>query len=179
MLMVFHLHLELAMSIAQSLLPEFDHEMASTRKYLEITPARAAEWKPHAKSMALGALAVHLVEVPEWAIVTLTQPEFDVAPPGGPPYEPTPFTTVASLVQKFDEVTNRVRQAIERTTDADFMQPWTFKAGGAVIFTMPRIAVYRSFIMNHLVHHRAQFTVYLRLQNVPLIDLYGPTADSA
>lgn len=166
------------MSIAQSLLPEFDHEMASTRKYLEITPDKAAEWKPHTKSMALGALAMHLVEVPEWAIVTLTQPEFDVMPPGGPPYQPTPFTTVASLVKKFDEVTAKVRPAIERTADADFMQPWTFKAGGAVIFTMPRIAVYRSFIMNHLVHHRGQFSVFLRLQNVPLVEAYGPTADS-
>jgi uncharacterized damage-inducible protein DinB len=167
------------MSIAQSLLPEFDHEMAATRRYLELTPAKATDWKPHPKSMALGALAIHLVEVPEWALVTLKQPEFDVAPPGGPGYVPTPFTTVSALLAKFDEVTAQVRPAIESTSDADFMLPWTFKAGGAVIFTMPRIAVYRSFIMNHLVHHRGQFTVYLRLQNVPLIELYGPTADSA
>jgi uncharacterized damage-inducible protein DinB len=166
------------MSIAQSLLPEFDHEMASTRKYLELTPAKAADWKPHAKSMALGALAIHLVEVPDWALVTLTQPEFDVAPPGGPGYTPTPFTTVAALLSQFDEVTAKVRPAIERTPDADFMMPWTFKAGGAVIFTMPRIAVYRGFIMNHLVHHRGQYSVYLRLNGVPLPELYGPTADS-
>ena len=166
------------MSIAQSLLPEFDQEMASTRKYLAITPAKASEWKPHAKSMALGALAVHLVEVPEWAVVTLTQPEFDVAPPGGPPYEPTPFTTVASLLKTFDEAVTKVRPAIERTTDADFQKPWTFKAGGAVIFTMPRIAVYRSCIMNHLIHHRGQFSVYLRLNGVALPEIYGPTADS-
>lgn len=166
------------MSIAQSLLPEFDHEMATTRKYLEITPAKAADWKPHAKSMALGALAVHLVEVPEWAIVTLTQPEFDVAPPGGPGYQPTPFTTTADLVKKFDEVVGKTRPVLEQVTDAAFLEPWSFKAGGAVIFTMPRIAVYRSFIMNHLVHHRGQFSVFLRLQNVPLVEAYGPTADS-
>ncbi|MEO8029764.1 MAG: DinB family protein [Gemmatimonadota bacterium] len=166
------------MSIAQSLLPEFDHETASTRKYLAVTPAAAAGWKPHAKSMGLGALAMHIVEVPDWAVVTLTQPEFDVAPPGGPGYQPTPFTTTEDLLERFDAMVPKVRQALEHTADAAFTEPWTFKAGGAVIFTMPRIAVYRSFIMNHLIHHRGQYSVYLRMNGVALPEMYGPTADS-
>ena len=167
------------MSIADSLLAEFDQEMATTRKHLERTPAQHADWKPHAKSMALGALAAHLAEVPSWIAAILTRTELDLNPPGGPAYASPKFESVPKLLAFFDEQVKAGRAAIAVTVDKDFMVPWSLKSGGAVYFTMPRIVVMRSFVMNHLIHHRGQFTVYLRLKDVPVPQTYGPTADEA
>jgi uncharacterized damage-inducible protein DinB len=165
------------MSIAESLLPEFDQEVATTRKHLERTPAAHADWKPHAKSMSLGGLAVHLAELLTWASMTLKHTEFDLNPPGGKSYTSPKFQSVPALLALFDENVKQARAAIAATSDKDFMVPWSLKSGGQTYFTMPRIAVVRSFVMNHLIHHRGQFSVYLRLKDVPVPQTYGPTAD--
>ena len=165
------------MSIADSLLPEFDHEMAATRRVLERTPVKDAKWKPHAKSYALGTLATHIAMIPSWLPATLEQPELDLNPPGGTGYKEPALESNAGLLALFDENVKQARAALARATDTAFFANWSLKSGGHTIFTMPRVAVVRSFIMNHLIHHRAQFTVYLRLRDVPLPSLYGPTAD--
>ena len=167
------------MSIAQSLLPEFDQEMATTRKHLERTPAAHADWKPHPKSMSLGGLAVHLTEVLYWLQTTLTQTEFDMNPSGGSAYTSPKFQSVPTLLASFDESVKSARAAIAAASDKDFMVPWSLKSGGTTLFTMPRIAVVRTFVMNHLIHHRGQFSVYLRLKDVPVPQTYGPTADES
>jgi uncharacterized damage-inducible protein DinB len=166
------------MSIAASLLPEFDHEMSTTRQLLERTPEAQAAWKPHAKSMSLGELAVHLAVIPMWGVATLTQTELDIDPPGGPAYTPSPFQSTAALLRLFDENVTKARAVLAAASDEAFMVPWTLKDGGAQVFSLPRLAVMRSFVMNHLIHHRGQYTVYLRLHDVPLPSVFGPTADT-
>ncbi len=165
------------MSIAQALVPEFDHEMQTTRTMLERVPEGQKDWKPHEKSMSMGQLAAHIGEVPMWVAPTLTGTELDMNPPGGEPYQSPGFTTVADLLAGFDASVRSAREAITGTSDADFMVNWSLKNGGEVFFTMPRVAVIRSFVMNHLIHHRGQLSVYLRLTGVPVPSTYGPSAD--
>jgi uncharacterized damage-inducible protein DinB len=165
------------MAIKDALLPEFDHEMATTRALLERVPVDA-DWKPHAKSMTLGRLSAHVSEIPGWGTTTLTSTELDFNPPGGSPYVSPTYDTTAALVQAFDDNVAAARSAIAAASDADMMVPWTLKNGGQTVLTMPRVAVLRSFVMNHLIHHRAQLGVYLRLKDVPLPSTYGPSADA-
>ncbi len=165
------------MSIAESLLPEYDNETANTRKLLERIPEQHADWKPHAKSWSLGDLSAHVANVLSWTIVTLELTEFDINPVEGGGHRPPSFTTTNELLATFDENVRKGRKAIEQTSDQEFMVGWSLLNGGATVMTLPRIAVLRSFVMNHLVHHRGQLTVYLRLKDVPLPSLYGPTAD--
>ena len=165
------------MSIADSLLPEFDHEMAATRRLLERTPVKDRDWKPHQKSYALGTLAVHVASIPNWVGSTLEATELDLNPPGGSGYSEPKLESTEGLLKLFDENVKRARAVLAKTSDKDFMVGWSLKSGGQTIFTLPRVAVFRSFIMNHLIHHRGQFTVYLRLRDVPLPQTYGPTAD--
>ena len=166
------------MSIAESLLPEFDHETGTTRTLLERVPGDKADWKPHAKSMSLGTLATHVATIPGWMPITLQQTEFDTNPPGGQGYVPPAFEGTAKMLQTYDEGVKTARAMLAATTDAEMMVSWALKSGGKIIFTMPRVAVLRSFIMNHSVHHRGQLSVYLRLCDVPLPSIYGPTADT-
>jgi len=165
------------MSIAQSLLPEYDHEMATTRKHLERSPFNRWDWKPHEKSMTLGALASHLAELPSWTAGTMLHPEWDMSPKDGPAYAPPSFKSVAELLASFDQQVKEGRAALAAAKDADFMVPWSLKAAGVAFFTMPRIGVIRTWVLNHMIHHRGQFTVYLRLNGVPLPQTYGPSAD--
>lgn len=165
------------MSIADSLLPEFDQEMAATRRVLERTPVKDVTWKPHAKSYALGKLATHIAMIPGWITPTLQQTELDLNPPGGSGYTEPELKSVAGLLALFDENVKQARASLAKASDATLAGNWSLKSGGHTIFTMPRTAVLRGFIMNHLIHHRAQFTVYLRLRDVPLPPIYGPTAD--
>lgn len=167
------------MSIAQSVLPEFDHEMAATRTILSRVPESRASWKPHPKSMALGDLATHLANIPMWVSMTLKETELDINPPGGGGYVPPKFEGQEALLAAFDGNVGGARAAIANSSDADFMVPWSLKNGGQTVFTMPRAAVLRTFVLNHLIHHRGQLTVYLRLNDVPLPNLYGPTADES
>jgi uncharacterized damage-inducible protein DinB len=161
------------MAIADMLLPEFDHEMATTRTLLERVPDGRFDWKPHAKSYSLGQLAQHVATLPWWGHVTLEQSEFDVA--GNP--QGDPVATRDAVLALFDRHKAATRQALSGKTDAELMAPWALKNGAATIFSMPKVTVWRSFVMNHLVHHRGQLSVYLRMQDVPLPAMYGPSAD--
>ena len=162
------------MAINEMLLAEYDQEIATTRRLLERVPAKDAAWKPHAKSAALGDLAVHVATIPGWIAPTLRLAELDlstVPPPG-------PFATVEALLAVFDASAAEGRAAIAQASDADFAAPWSLRSGGQTYFTLPRAAVLRSFVLSHLIHHRAQLGVYLRLRDVPLPSSYGPTADT-
>ena len=166
------------MPIAQALLPEFDHEMGNTRKLLEVVPAADAGWKPHPKSSPLGELAAHIATIPLWAKVVMEEPELDLGVPANAAIAQTPFTTVPELLQRFDRHVRDARAALGSTADGPMGATWTLKNRGTVIFSIPRAAVLRGFIMSHLIHHRGQLSVYLRLRDVPLPSLYGPTADT-
>jgi uncharacterized damage-inducible protein DinB len=167
------------MSIAQSLLPEFDQEMGNTRKVLERVPAEKWNWKPHEKSGTLGWLASHIGTIPDWYTTTLKTESLDYAPKDGPGYTPPKIENTQQLLATFDKQSAEARAALCKASDADFAVNWTLLAGGQEIFTMPRGACIRSMVMNHLIHHRAQLTVYLRLLNVPVPGLYGPSADES
>jgi uncharacterized damage-inducible protein DinB len=167
------------MGLSEALLPEFDNEMANTRKTLERVPLDKSDWKPHEKSMAMGGLATHLGNIPTWAVFTLDQDSLDLAPGG----EPLPQTELAKsqqeLLATFDENVTKARAAIAGASDAEFFKPWTLLSNGNTILTMPKVAVLRSFVMNHLIHHRAQLGVYLRLNDIPVPSIYGPSADES
>ncbi|MFL5578160.1 MAG: DinB family protein [Gemmatimonadaceae bacterium] len=166
------------MTIAHSLLPEFDQEMATTRTLLERVPEDRASWKPHAKSKSLGELAAHVANLPSMAPRTIFQTEVDMSPPGGPASSPPRFTSTAALLATFDEHVRQARTAIAGAADHELQVPWSLKNGGHTIFTLPRAAVLRSMLLNHIIHHRGQLSVYLRLVDVPLPPIYGPTADT-
>jgi uncharacterized damage-inducible protein DinB len=162
------------MAIKDALLPEFDHEMATTRRVLERVPEDRKDWKPHAKSMSLAELAGHLAEIPSYGMATLAADEFDI---GAGKYTPAVFQSREETLRKFDDLVRQTRAAIEATDDATFARPWTFRNGAQVMFTAPKVGTLRTFFMNHLIHHRGQLTVYLRMLDVPLPSVYGPTAD--
>jgi uncharacterized damage-inducible protein DinB len=166
------------MAIAESMLPEFDHETATTRTLLERVPDGKAAWKPHAKSMSLGELAIHIATIPQWTPTTLKRTEFDSNPPGGSSFTMPVFESSAKMLSTYDESVKAARALLASTSDGDFMVSWTFKNGGHTIFSMPRAGVFRSFVLNHAVHHRGQLSVYLRLLDIPLPNIYGPTADT-
>jgi len=165
-------------AIAESILPEFDHQTATTRALLERVPEGKAEWKPHAKSMSLGQLAMHIANLPQWASITLERTEFDTNPPGGSRVTSPAYESGPNLLRSYDANVSAARALLVRTTDAEFMVPWTLKNGGKSMFSMPRVAVLRSFVLNHAVHHRGQLSVYLRLLDVAIPNIYGPTADT-
>jgi uncharacterized damage-inducible protein DinB len=165
------------MPIIDLLLPEFDQEMANTRKMLERVPSDKLGWKPHPKSFDLGGLACHIATMVGWTPDTLAKDSFDVSPPGAPPYQPPKANTTEELLSLFDKSVTGARAALAGATDERFMQPWSLLAGGRTIFTMPRIVCIRGFVMNHTIHHRAQLSVYLRLLDVPVPGMYGPSAD--
>lgn len=167
------------MPISQALLPEFDHEMANTRKALERVPEDKFGWKPHEKSMTLGRLATHVAELAGWVPTTLERESLDLAPPGAPAYQPQTAGSRAELLESFDKNVAAARAVIGGAADAQWMVPWTLLVGGKTMFSMPRIAVLRGMVMNHMIHHRGQLAVYLRLNDVPVPALYGPSADEA
>jgi uncharacterized damage-inducible protein DinB len=164
------------MALKDAILPEFDHEMASTRRLLERVPEDRPDWKPHAKSMPLGRLAAHVAEIPGYGLMTLETDELDFA---SGKYVPARFESRAQLLELFDDRVRRTRAAIAATDDETLRRPWTLRNGGQVIFTAPKVGTLRTFFMNHLIHHRGQLTVYLRLLDVPLPGTYGPSADEA
>jgi len=165
------------MKISESMLPEFDQEMASTRKVLERVPLQNPNWKPHPKSSSVSALAAHIANMPDWAGLTLETDSFDYAPPGAPPYETPKFSSKEQLLAAFDKSVAGARAALAAADDSKMLAPWTLMAGGKTMMTMPKVAVIRSFVMNHTIHHRAQLGVYLRLNDIPVPSVYGPTAD--
>ncbi len=167
------------MAIAEVLLPEFDQEAAGVRRTLERVPADKFEWRPHEKSGTMIWLAGHLANLPQWAVLTMADDELDLAPGGeSMPLPPTPVS-VDDLVATFDRHAAAARAALAAASDADFMKPWSLLNNGTVLMTLPKAAVIRSFVMNHLIHHRAQLGVYLRMNDVPVPSIYGPSADEA
>ena len=165
------------MAINQALLPEFDHEMANTRKTLERIPDDKLGWKPHEKSMTLGRLAGHIAELPGWGAITVNQDSIDVAPVGAPPQTGVTAKSRQEALDMFDAKVAEARAAIAGASDEQLMQPWSLLMGGKSVFTMPKVAVLRGFVMNHTIHHRAQLGVYLRLNDIPVPSIYGPSAD--
>jgi uncharacterized damage-inducible protein DinB len=165
------------MSLAESLLPEFDQEMANTRRSLERVPEGKFAWKPHEKSGSMGWLAGHLAEIPTWALMTMRETALDTAPGGVPMQRPPDPTNVKALLETFDKNVAEARSAIAGASDADFMASWSLLNNGKTMMTMPRVAVIRGFILNHTIHHRAQLGVYLRLNDIPVPSIYGPSAD--
>ena len=161
--------------LSNALLPEFDHEMQTTRRTLERVPEDKLGWKPHQKSMTLGALATHLATITHWVDAIAGMDSFDVTS-----VPPTPeLKSREELLKAFDENVARARKTIAGISDAAMMKPWSLIAGGKTMFSLPRIAVLRSFVLNHIIHHRGQFSVYLRLNDVPVPSIYGPSADEA
>jgi uncharacterized damage-inducible protein DinB len=165
------------MPIAQSLLPEFDNEMRTTRNLIERIPDAQGEWKPHPKSMTLGQLAAHVAAMIKWGGATIRLTELDLASPEAAQYAPPRFETTAALVETFDANVRETREAMAGASDADLSVSWTLRHGEHKILSMQRAAALRSFVMNHHIHHRGQLSVYLRLLDVPLPSIYGPTAD--
>ena len=165
------------MPISKMILPEFEHEMANTRKTLERVPDDKFSWKPHEKSTTLGGLSTHLANIPSWTAMTFDRDELDVSPPGEPPYRLEEAKSRAELLEAFDKNVTSARAALEAATDENWQGNWSLLMTGKTIFTLPRTAVMRGFVMNHLIHHRAQLGVYLRLLDVPVPSIYGPSAD--
>jgi uncharacterized damage-inducible protein DinB len=161
------------MTIADTLLPEFDQEMAATRRLIERVPDDNPNWKPHPKSFSIAHLAQLLAWMPGWIGQTLTSTELDLASGGGYSVE-----SRDTLLKMFDDNVRSSRDAIAAAKDSDYEVPWSLKMKGAVLFTLPRGAVVRQHI-SHLSHHRGQMSVYLRLLDVPVPSIYGPTADEA
>jgi uncharacterized damage-inducible protein DinB len=161
------------MPISQMLLPEFDHEMANTRKMLERVPDGKFDYKPHEKSMTLGRLAGHVAEVPSYATATIRLDKLEMTG------SEKPFTATSKkeLLESFDKFAAEAREAISTVSDEDLGKIWSFRYAGKEVFSMPRVAVLRSMVLNHLIHHRAQLGVYLRLNNVEIPGMYGPSAD--
>ncbi len=165
------------MSIPHDLLPEFDFEMANTRKVLERIPADKLDWKVHEKSNTLRWVGTHLANIPGWTEITLKQDSLDIAPPGGEAYRTTEAESVSAMLEVFDRNVTSGRAAIVAARDEAFSEPWSLLSGGAVIFTLPRLTVIRRFVLSHSIHHRAHLCVYLRLNGVPVPGLYGPSGD--
>jgi uncharacterized damage-inducible protein DinB len=161
-------------TIAESLLPEFDREMATTRRLLERVPDEKLAWKPHVKSMSLGDLATHVASLPSWGALAITQAEFDLATS-----HHTPTTSRTETLGRFDTHVAEGRAALAGRSDPEMMATWTLRHGDQKLFTMPKVAVWRTFMMNHVIHHRGQLSVYLRLNDVPVPAMYGPSADES
>ncbi len=161
------------MPIAQMLLPEFDQEMANTRKMLERVPDDKLDYKPHEKSMTLGRLAGHVAEMPQWTKETMNKELLEIAP-GQQPYS---ASSRRELLETFDKFVVEARGLIADATDEQLGKTWTLRFGGKDIFSMPRFAVLRGMVMNHMIHHRAQLGVYLRLNEIEIPGMYGPSAD--
>jgi uncharacterized damage-inducible protein DinB len=163
------------MTIAELLLPEFDQEMTATRRVLERVPEERFAWKPHAKSFSMGDLASHVANMLGWTVDTMEKTEFDLD--SVTPEEMNKAAkSRAELLDWFDANVPKARTALQKS-DAEYQVPWTLKKGSQIFFTMPRYTCVRSFCLNHIVHHRAQLTVYLRENDVPVPGLYGPSAD--
>ena len=165
------------MSYAETLLPEFDQEMANTRKVLERIPDDKLDWQPHPKSHTIGWNANHVADIPNWLVMVLNTPSLDIAPVGGQPYPSPKLSSRREILELFDRNVAAARKAIAEVKDADVNGPWTLAQAGQPIFTMPRGAVIRSMVLNHLIHHRAHLLVYLRLNDVPVPGMYGPSGD--
>jgi uncharacterized damage-inducible protein DinB len=163
----------IAMAIKDALLADYDHEMGTTRRLLERLPDDKLAWKPHEKSMSLGGLATHLSNIPQWAGPILNEAFFDVA--SAPPNQAEKASR-AEILASFDATRKQTRDWMDKS-DAEYSSMWSLRRGGQEMFSVPRVAAFRSFVLHHLIHHRGQLSVYLRLNDVPVPAIYGPSAD--
>jgi len=162
------------MALVDALLPEFDREMTTTRTVLARVPEDKFDWKPHARSFSLGVLATHVANLPTWGTETLTRSDIDI---GGARQPPTALGSKQELLAAFDRQVAAARAALVGKTDAELSAMWSLKRSGKTMFSMPKAAVLRGFVLSHMIHHRGQLTVYLRLLDVPVPSIYGPSAD--
>jgi uncharacterized damage-inducible protein DinB len=165
------------MNFIELLQQEFEQEMATTRRVLERVPEDRLDWRPHPRSGTLGWLASHVATIPRWTAAVLTQDEVDVQPPGSPPSQPAQASDRSHLLRLFDESVQAGRSALAAAQPEQLGKPWRLLRGGQELFNRPRVQVLRTFVLNHLIHHRAQLCVYLRLNEVPVPSVYGPSAD--
>ncbi|MES2176419.1 MAG: DinB family protein [Gemmatimonadota bacterium] len=165
------------MPIADLLLPEFDNEIRVTRTVLERVPDGKGEWKPHEKSFPMGHLAQLVARLPGWVAMVTEKDELDIMPKDGPKHPGYSIETTATLLAEFDKNATAGREAIARMTDERFEEPWHFKRAGVAMFTQSKYQALRGSVLNHLVHHRAQLGLYLRLVGEKVPQMYGPTAD--
>jgi uncharacterized damage-inducible protein DinB len=162
------------MNLIDPILAELAHEGATTRRLLERLPQDRLGWQPHQKSMTLGRLATHIAEIPGWVGSIVEKDEFDLGASG---YVPPTLGSVAEIIAMFDKSVAMATETLKRQSNDRLLAKWQLKKNGKLVVEMPRLGMVRSFLMNHLIHHRGQLSVYLRLQNVPLPSIYGPTAD--
>ena len=160
--------------LAGAFLAELDNEAKVTRSVLERVPADKFDWQPHEKSMTMGRLAVHVAEMFGWTKETLKSDVLDFSTMDMTPFEPR---TTDELLTFFDDQIANAKAILAETSDETFMTDWTMRNGETVYFTMPKVAVMRTFVMNHIIHHRGQLSVYLRLNDIPVPSMYGPSAD--
>jgi uncharacterized damage-inducible protein DinB len=166
------------MTFIPHLLAEFDNEMRTTRSLLERVPFDSAAWKPHDKSTSLGNLASHVANIVSFGKMIAEQPERNFIGPDGKPTPPTVYSSSEEVLAAFDANVASSRAAIAAVEEKALGDMWTLRAGDRVIFTLPRAVALRTLLMNHIIHHRGQLSVYLRLNEVPLPSIYGPTADT-
>jgi len=162
------------MKLIDSLILEFEHEAQTTRKHLERLPEDKLKWRPHEKSFTASGLASHIVECVGWADAIFNLDEFVFDPATYKPYQ---ATSVADLLETFDSHVRKGKQTLAEVSDARLDQPWRLKMGDRLLFERSRSAVLRDFVLSHVIHHRGQFSVYLRLLNIPVPGSYGPSAD--
>jgi len=162
------------MSIREMMLPEFEQEMANTRKMLERVPEDHFDYQPHPKSWKLNRLAGHVAELPSWVGHTMKVELLELQPGQVTPFEPT---TRKELLDKFDQCAREAKQALDAASDEEMNKMWTMRWAGKTVMTMPRSLVLRSVVLNHMIHHRAQLGVYLRLTNTAVPGMYGASAD--
>jgi uncharacterized damage-inducible protein DinB len=161
------------MNMIEPVVKELEHEAATTRRLLQRVPQDRLGWQPHAKSMTLGRLATHIAEVPGWVSSVVEKDEIDMS--GG--HTPQTATSVAEIQALFDRSVAQAMETLKRQTPERLLATWRLKKNGQVLLEMPRMGVIRSILMNHLIHHRGQLSVYLRLLDVPVPSIYGPSAD--
>ena len=165
------------MSYAESLLPEFDQEMANTRKVLERLPDEKLDWQAHRKSHTIGWNANHVADMVNWIVEVITMPSLDIAPIGGQPHQTPALASRREILEQFDRNVAAARKALATVEDQRINEMWTLLKAGAPMMTMPRKTVIRSFVLNHIIHHRAHLCVYLRLNDIPVPGMYGPSGD--
>lgn len=158
-----------------ALLAEFDHEMAGTRRMMERIPETAWTWAPHPKSFTFAGLATHLSRLPHWGRTILGTPQYDMTRDGSP--QAPAAASLADALAAFDSNVTAIRGSLQSVSEAEMAAPWTLLRDGQVLLTLPRQSAFKTFIINHAIHHRGQLTVYLRMQDVALPGVYGPTAD--
>ncbi|HVT58130.1 MAG TPA: DinB family protein [Thermoanaerobaculia bacterium] len=164
------------MSLSAALLPEFDQEMKSTRRVLERVPDERLEWRPHPKSRPLGPLASHIADIPTRIVDVIELESLDIMPQVPRP-RPAPAASRQEILARFDANVAAARAALAGAADAHLVEPWSLLAGGRALFTLPRAAAVRALVLSHIIHHRAQLGVYLRINDIAVPAIYGPSAD--